>query len=64
MLGLVCEKMAERVVVARQEEKDSRTRESGFTVTSIVEEDPGEEQDKEDDEDTVDERDLTGQRRD
>jgi hypothetical protein len=55
--------MAERVLVARQEEKDSRTRESGVTVTSIVEEDPGEEQDKEDDEDTVDERYLTSQRR-
>ena len=48
---------------SRQEEKDSRTRESGVTVTSIVEEDPGEEQDKEDDEDTVDERYLTSQRR-
>ena len=47
MLGLVCEKMAERVSLARQEEEDRRTRKE---VDSIVEDDPGEEDDMDEDE--------------
>ena len=38
MLGLVCEKMAARGVVARQEEDDMRVRQTTVTVADIVEE--------------------------
>ena len=42
MLGLVCEKMATRVVVPRQEEEDRRVSQETVTVDVILEEDPGE----------------------
>ena len=38
VLELVCEQMAERVVVARQEGEDSRARQTGVTLGSIVKE--------------------------
>ena len=47
VLGLVCEKMVERVVSARQEEEDRRARNE---IHSIVEDDPGEEDDMDEDE--------------
>jgi hypothetical protein len=53
-MGLVCEKMTDLVVTC-QEEEDRRVRETRGTVTSIVGEDDGEEEDKEDDEGTEDE---------
>ena len=56
MLGLVSEKMTDRVVVVRQEEE---RRVSQETVTpTILEEEIGEEEDKEDDEVTVDDREI------
>ena len=47
VLGLVCEKMVERVASARQEEEDRRARNE---IHSIVEDDPGEEDDMDEDE--------------
>ncbi len=35
VLGLVCEKMSERVVVTREEEEDRRTRQKTVTVSSL-----------------------------
>ena len=46
-MGLVCEKMVERVASARQEEEDRRARNE---IHSIVEDDPGEEDDMDEDE--------------
>jgi hypothetical protein len=50
--------MSKRVIVARQEENDRRTRQDTVTVAGILEEESGEEQDKEDDEDDADERNI------
>jgi hypothetical protein len=47
VLGLVCEKMTERVVLARQEEEDRRVREE---VSSITQDDTSDKEDLEDDE--------------
>ena len=62
VLGLVCEKMSKRVVVARQQEEDRRTRQDTVTVARILarilEEESGKEQDKEANEDSADERDV------
>ncbi len=48
VLGLVCGKMSERVVVVRQEQKD---RQESVRLDTIIQENPGEPQDKDDDED-------------
>ena len=53
VLGLVCEKMAERVMFARQEEEDRRVREE---VSSITQDDTSDEEDLEYDEGFQDER--------
>jgi hypothetical protein len=52
--------MSDQVVVAGQEEEDRRVSQTALPVTlpRIVEEDPGEEEDKEDYEDTSDEREI------
>ena len=42
VLGLVCEKMVDRVGLSRQEEEDRRSRKE---VVSIVQDDPGGEED-------------------
>ena len=55
VLGLVCEKMAERVGLARQEEEDRRSRKE---AASIAQDHPGEEEDMEDDEGAQDEREI------
>jgi hypothetical protein len=47
VLGLVCEKKVERVASVRQEEEDRRSRNE---IHSIVEDDPGEEDDMDEDE--------------
>jgi cell division protein YceG involved in septum cleavage len=52
VLGLACEKMADRVLVHRQREKDRsdrRTRQETVTIASILEEKTGEEEDTEED---------------
>ena len=45
-------------MVTRQEEQDRWVRQETVTVSSILEKEPGEEADTEDDEDTVDEREM------
>ena len=58
VLGLVCAKMAKRVLLARQEEEDRQLRLEEANVATILENDAGEEQDKQDDEGAADERDI------
>ena len=58
VLGLVCERMAERVMLARQEAEDRRARQDAANLASIVEHDAGEVEDKEDDEGAADEREI------
>ena len=58
MLGLVFEKMVDRLVVARKEEDDSRRRKETVPVSILPEEESGEDQDKEDNEVSVDEREI------
>ena len=55
VLGLVCEKMTVRVVLARQEEEDRRLRKD---LVSTVKDGPGEEEDIENDEGVQDEREI------
>ena len=55
VLGLVCEKMTEWVVLPRQEGEDRPSRKK---VVRIVEDDPGEEEDIEDDEGVQDQRQI------
>jgi hypothetical protein len=50
--------MANRVILTRQEEADRLVRLEQSNVAIIVDNDPGEEQDKEDDEGASDERDI------
>ena len=45
-------------MVTRQEEQDRWVRQETVTISSILEKKPGEEADTEDDEDTVDEREM------
>jgi hypothetical protein len=59
VLGLVCEKMGERLVVTGLEEEDRRTKHwKTVTVSILLEEESGEDQDKEEDEDTTFEREV------
>ena len=58
VLGLVCAKMAKRVLLARQVEEDRQLRLEEDNVATILENDSGEEQDNQDDEGTADERDI------
>jgi hypothetical protein len=58
VLGLVCAKMTNLVMLSRQEDEDRLVRLEEANVASIVDNDAGEEQDKEDDEGTADERDI------
>ena len=58
VLGLVCAKMAKRVLLARQEEEDRQLRLEEANVATILENDAGEEQDKQDHEGAADERDI------
>jgi hypothetical protein len=57
-LGLVCTKMTKRVLLARQAEEDRQMRLEEDNVATILENDVGEEQDKQDDEGPGDERDI------
>ena len=50
--------MAERLVVTGQEEEDRRTGQETGTVSILLEEESGEDQDKGDDEDTTVEREI------
>ena len=64
MLGMVCEKMGDRVEVARQLEEFRRIREETVTVDIVDDDDSTSQEDHEDDEGTAAERDLVGHRRD
>ncbi len=64
MLGMVCEKMGDRVEVARQLEEFRRIREATVTVDIVDDDDSTAQEDHEDDEGTAAERDLVGHRRD
>ena len=58
MLGMVCEKMADRVEVARQQEEDRRIREEAGTVGNLHDDDSTGQEEQEDHEGTVDEREI------
>jgi hypothetical protein len=58
VLGLVCAKMTKRVILTRQEETDRLVKLEQANVAIIVDNDTGEDQDKEDDEGAADERDI------
>jgi hypothetical protein len=58
VLGLVCAKMAKRVLLVRQTEEDRQLRLEEDNVATILENDTGEEQDNQDDEGAADERDI------
>jgi hypothetical protein len=58
VLGLVCEKMAERVEVSRQQEETRRIREETVTVDSVDDDDSTAQEDHEDDEGAVTEREI------
>ncbi len=58
VLGMVCEKMAERVEVAREQEVDRRIREETVTVGSLHDEESTTQEDQEDDEGAADEREV------
>ena len=55
VLGLVCEKMSQRVILGRQEEEDGRERQE---VSNITQDHAVEEEDMEDDEGVEDEREI------
>jgi hypothetical protein len=58
VLGMLCEKMAERVEVARQEEEDRWIREETGTVGSLDDDDSTAQENHEDDEGAADEREI------
>ena len=58
VLGMVCEKMAERVAVVRQKEEDRRIREETLTVVNLHDTDSTGQEVQEDDEGAADEREI------
>ena len=58
VLGMVCEKMSERVQVVRQEEEDRRIREETGTVANLHDDDSTGQEEQEDHEGSVDEREI------
>jgi len=58
VLGMVWEKMTERVTVVRQEEEDRRIREEAGTVGNLHDDDSTGQEEQEDDEGVVDEREI------
>jgi hypothetical protein len=58
VLGMVCEKRVDRVAVVRQPEEDRRIREETVTVVNLHADDSTGQETQEDDEGTVDEREI------
>ena len=58
VLGMVWEKMTERVTVVRQEEEDRRIREETIPVVNLHVDDSTGQEAQEDDEGTADEREI------